>query len=454
MSDAALPAHAERAATQARARRFDRRRCKRGVLWLFVACGASAAIEPSPYEFMFLVAALTLRAARTACSTASMIPLIVGLAVFNAGGLLALTPFVDERESVHVHRHLRLYRGRRRSSSPRWSPRAPLTSALRTIRSGYVAAGVFAATLGILGYFNVARPRPAFHALRRRAPPALQRPQRVRPVPCAADRLADAGSPVEAQRGLRCAPSSRCSCWGSASAELLARRLGRSGSARPSLMVALTFLTSASAALAAAHRRHERAGRVRGRDPADDRCCRSRRSARCSSSARRSSNITTLGEIGPLRQSGALDPDVAGAAVRLRPAAVPQHLPGEDPHEMYVNAFASYGWLGGLEFLRLHRHDGLSRLAARLPALAGAEPCDRDLVLPVSADGAGLADRLRSLAPSLSDVRQPLRPRRQRAALGVSRQGRRSSLRGAQRRSNPCLRSNRRRRWIASLLSQ
>ena len=29
---------------------------KTGVLWLFVACGASAAIEPSPYEFMFLVA--------------------------------------------------------------------------------------------------------------------------------------------------------------------------------------------------------------------------------------------------------------------------------------------------------------------------------------------------------------------------------------------------------------
>ncbi len=126
---------------------------QRGVLWAFVASGASASIEPSPYEFMFLFAVLALGAATLRFHRA-MIPMIVTLALYNAGGMLALVPFVDEPKSdmfVAISSYVAL-------TSIFFAAivaKDPL-SRMRTIRSGYVATGVVAAILGILGYFDVA----------------------------------------------------------------------------------------------------------------------------------------------------------------------------------------------------------------------------------------------------------------------------------------------------------
>ena len=126
---------------------------QRGVLWAFVASGASASIEPSPYEFMFLFAALTLGATALRFHRV-MVPMILLLALYNAGGMLALVPFVDQIKSVtfvaissYVALTAVFFAGIV-AKDPR--------SSMRTIRSGYVATGFAAAILGVLGYFDVA----------------------------------------------------------------------------------------------------------------------------------------------------------------------------------------------------------------------------------------------------------------------------------------------------------
>ena len=71
---------------------------RRWVLWAFLAVSAFAAIEPSPYEFMFGVAVLVFAFGGLRFDKA-MASLIVTLAVWNAGGLLSLAPFVGESKA-------------------------------------------------------------------------------------------------------------------------------------------------------------------------------------------------------------------------------------------------------------------------------------------------------------------------------------------------------------------
>ncbi|THD43102.1 MAG: hypothetical protein E7774_13715 [Bradyrhizobium sp.] len=126
---------------------------RRWVLWLFLAVSAFAAIEPSPYEAMFFIA-LPVFAAGGLRFDRAMTPLIVSLGIYDAGGLLALTPFVDESESVtfiaitiYISLTTLFFAGVV-AAAPR--------ERMETIRAGYVVAGLIAAALGIMGYFDVA----------------------------------------------------------------------------------------------------------------------------------------------------------------------------------------------------------------------------------------------------------------------------------------------------------
>jgi hypothetical protein len=123
------------------------------VLWTFLACSSLAVIEPSPYEFMFCIAVPAFLA-RGMRFDRVMIPLIVTLAIYNAGGLLALTPWVEERESV-TFIAISVY-----ISLTTWFFAAIVADEpvrrMAAIRSGYMFAALIAALLGILGYFNVA----------------------------------------------------------------------------------------------------------------------------------------------------------------------------------------------------------------------------------------------------------------------------------------------------------
>ena len=126
---------------------------KRGVLWTYLAVSGFVAIEPSPFEYMFPIALLVFADGGMLFDRA-LAPLIVCLFVYDASGLISLIPWVEERESVNFI-FITLYISLATILFAAIVAAAPLAR-MRTIRSGYVAAGVISAFLGIIGYFNIA----------------------------------------------------------------------------------------------------------------------------------------------------------------------------------------------------------------------------------------------------------------------------------------------------------
>jgi hypothetical protein len=321
---------------------------KRAVLWTFVFCGATAAIEPSPYEFMFVVAALALGPSDLAFDRA-MIPLIVGLAAFNAGGLLALPPFVAERESV-TFAAVSVYMASTAIFFAALVAKAPLER-LRTIRSGYIAAGAFAATLGVLGYFNVAGLSEHFtlyEGSRASGPfkdPNVFGPFLAPPIVWLTQDLLlrhragflRAFAPL-ALMAFGVLLSFSRGAWGATIASVV-------------LMAALTFATTQSPTL------------------------RWRIAVVALVGAFVFAlllvvalSIPAVHDIFLMRASLSQDYDLGetgrfGSQLRSLPMLLERpfgfgplqyrHFFPEDPHETYVNAFASYGWFGGLSFLAL-----------------------------------------------------------------------------------------------------
>jgi O-antigen ligase len=123
------------------------------VLFLTMLGSAIAFIEPSPFEVMFALLALTFLATRLSFSL-MLAPLIVLLALYNLGGLIALVPFTHDTNAVMfiaisiymaaaatVFAAIMLEDGERRA---------------RIIESGWIIAACIASIAGVLGYFNVA----------------------------------------------------------------------------------------------------------------------------------------------------------------------------------------------------------------------------------------------------------------------------------------------------------
>ena len=123
------------------------------LLWLFLAVSPFAAIEPSPYEAMFFVCLLGFARGGLVFDR-SLSPLVLVLLVFDAAGLVALIPYTQESESVSFT-FVTIY------ISFTTILFATITAGdslerMKRIRSGYVFAGVLAAILGLLGYFDIA----------------------------------------------------------------------------------------------------------------------------------------------------------------------------------------------------------------------------------------------------------------------------------------------------------
>ncbi|HXT06110.1 MAG TPA: O-antigen ligase family protein [Roseiarcus sp.] len=126
---------------------------KRGVLWTYLAVSGFVAIEPSPFEYMFPIALLVFADGGMLFDRA-LAPLVVTLLIWSSSGFLTLIPWVQERESVDFV-FITLYICLATITFAAIVARDPL-SRMATIRSGYVAAGVISAMLGIIGYFNIA----------------------------------------------------------------------------------------------------------------------------------------------------------------------------------------------------------------------------------------------------------------------------------------------------------
>ena len=126
---------------------------RRWTLWTYMAVSGFVAIEPSPYEFMFLVA-LVVFAIGGVRFDKMLAPLIFFLLIYDASGLISLVPFVDEKESFNFI-FITIYMSLATIFLAAVVAEAPELR-MRTIRSGYVVAGVVSATLGIVGYFDIA----------------------------------------------------------------------------------------------------------------------------------------------------------------------------------------------------------------------------------------------------------------------------------------------------------
>jgi hypothetical protein len=318
---------------------------RRWVLWLFIAVSAFAAIEPSLYEAMFFVALIAFAPGGLRFDRA-MTPLIVALAIYDAGGLLSLVPFVDESESVTfiaitIYITLTtLFFAAVVAASP--------NERMETIRSGYIVAGLIAAALGILGYFNVAGTGDYFtlydnsRAMGPFKDPNVFGPFLVPPIVwLCQDLILRQARPLVAATKL--------------AALMLGLLLSFSRGAiidfvaSGALLLGLTFLTATSA-------------RQRGRTVAIAAILVVLVAVLVAAAL----SVPEIRDLALERTSLSEDYD-SGAQGRFgnQLRSIPMllelpfgfgplrfgHIFPQDPHEVFISAFASFGWIGGLAFL-------------------------------------------------------------------------------------------------------
>ncbi len=126
---------------------------QRGTLWLLGASGGFALIEPSPYEVVFLVALFVFALAGIRFSQ-KLLPLALLLLAYNIGGIVSLIPWMDDPDSVRfiaVANYLMVtavfFAGILSQDA---------AGRLETLRRGYLFAAWCAGFAAILGYFNIA----------------------------------------------------------------------------------------------------------------------------------------------------------------------------------------------------------------------------------------------------------------------------------------------------------
>ncbi|WP_083269500.1 O-antigen ligase family protein [Bosea vaviloviae] len=318
---------------------------KRGVLWLLTASSGFALIEPSPYELIFLLAVFVFVLTGIRFSQ-KLVPLLCLLLLYNIGGAFSLIPWMDEPASVRftaVSVYLMI------TAIFLAAIMADDTIArLETLRRGYVFAAWCAGLAGTLGYFNIAGLGDAFTLYGRASgtfkDPNVLGPFLVVPIIFALQHILIGR--LGLMRGLVVMSLPLAAlfltfsrgAWGNLVASAL-------------LMVLLTFLTSPSAS---------RRMRIVFLTAAalvlvvmallialSFENIRSVFEVRASLDQSYDQGVT--GRFGNQLRS---IPLLLGEPNGFGPLRFRWFFP-EDPHNVYINAFASYGWLGGCAWLAL-----------------------------------------------------------------------------------------------------
>jgi hypothetical protein len=127
-------------------------RLQRALLWLLVFSGFLVIIEPSPYEVMFTFTA-TLFAVTGLTLDRRLTPLILLVCLYNLGGAFSLIPFITEKEPL-TFTVVSFYLG---VTSFFFAALMlhDTQQRLETIGHAWIWAGVIAAIAGMIGYFNV-----------------------------------------------------------------------------------------------------------------------------------------------------------------------------------------------------------------------------------------------------------------------------------------------------------
>jgi hypothetical protein len=341
MTHAALPAQGR--TLRAAPLRLSIAGMQRIALFLFIACSAFASIEPSPYEIFFVVALLVF-GLHGLLFDRGLIPMIIGLALFNAGGVLALIPFIEDHDSV-TFIAISVYISITAVFFAALIAKSPLER-MRTIRSGYVLAGCIASGFAIVGYFNIGGLGEHF-TLYGRASGTFKDPNVLGSF--LAPPLVFLAQDIMLKRG---------GLWRNVLpllvmlvALLLSFSRGSWGVwvGSTALTIGLTFVTTRSPAL----RRRIVALSIVGVVAVLIllAIALSIPSIRDVFEVRASLNqYYDVGETGRFGDQLRSLPMLLELPFGFGPLQYRNHFQGTDPHNVYINAFASYGWIGGLFF--------------------------------------------------------------------------------------------------------
>lgn len=318
---------------------------KRGVLWLLTAASGVALVEPSPYELVFLLAVLVFAVTGIRFSQ-KLLPLALLLLLYNIGGTFSLIPWMDESASVRftaVSVYLMIT-----SIFLAAIMADDALTRLEALRKGYLLAAWGAGTAGVLGYFDIGGLGSAFTLYGRASgtfkDPNVLGPFLVLPIVFVLQHVLIGRLGLLRGLLLMSVPVAAVfltfsrGAWGNLAASAL-------------LMVGLTFLTAPSAA---------------GR-------------ARIVALTLAAVGLLTVAllvalsfenirNVFEIRASLVQDYDGGvtgrfGSQLRSIPLLLDEPngfgplrfrwVFPEDPHNVYINAFASYGWLGGVSWLAL-----------------------------------------------------------------------------------------------------
>ncbi|WP_066474541.1 O-antigen ligase family protein [Bosea sp. WAO] len=318
---------------------------KRGALWLLTASSGFALIEPSPYEFVFLIAlfVFTLTGIRF---SQKLLPLAILLLLYNLGGVFSLLPWMDEAPSVRFTA-VSVYLMLTAIFFAAIMAEDPL-GRLDTLRKGYLFSAWCAGLAGLLGYFDIAGLGSVL-ALYGRASGTFKDPNVLGPflvLPIVYALHAVLTGRIGLVKGflLMSVPLlalfltfSRGAWANLAAATLMMTALAFLTSTSSAQRTRIVFLTLVSLMLVV----------VAMLIALSFENIRSVFEVRASLDQDYDQGVT--GRFGNQLRSIPLLLDLPNGFGPLR---FRWYFP-EDPHNVYINAFASYGWLGGFSFLAL-----------------------------------------------------------------------------------------------------
>lgn len=321
---------------------------QRRSLWFLVASGCIAFIEPSPYEIAFMAALLVFLATGLRFGR-ECVPLLAMALLYNVGGAISLIPFLDDTVSV-MFVAISFYL----AITAVFFALLMLEDApgrLEAIQKGAIAAALVASLTGMLGFFDVAGLGSVFtrydgsRAQGMFKDPNVYGPFLVFPAMVLFYRLLSGtarrpvlnllllgfvtfGELISFSRG----------AWGDFALGMI-------------LVLGLTFVTCRSAALR---------GRIIGLSLAGIGLAvllgagamtvpKVRAMLENRASLNQSYDLGETGRFGLQKRSLPLLLDRPNG---FGPLQFPTIM-GQAPHNVYVNAFASYGWMGGFAYFAL-----------------------------------------------------------------------------------------------------
>jgi hypothetical protein len=315
-------------------------------LWLLIVSGWYVLMEPAPYELLFALCLLLFLPTGLAVPRVTA-PFILFVTLYDVGGVISLSQLTSDTKAV-TFTVVSVYMSVTAIFFALCVASDPMPR-MAVIRNAYIVAGVLAALTGLIGYFDIAGFGPAWAPIQRAQgtfkdpnvlstfiiPPVifivqgfLLGRQKWRPIAALALLVMLSAIFLAFSRG----------AWINAIGAI-------------ALAVGVTFLVAPSAALRVRIILLASIGAFVGlcllafllsfeqvRDLFAERA-----------SLLQSYDTGETGRFGNQINSIPLllDNPFGLAPIRFR------YIFGEDPHNVYVNAFAAYGWIGGLSYLLL-----------------------------------------------------------------------------------------------------